>query len=173
MNIFCATCGTAVNENAQHVCAQAIENSSSPTQRVLNGDSIGVALRSNGAAALAYAGGLISGVAFLLIEPYRRDAYVRFHAWQSIFYSLMWIAFWIPWRFFTSSLLSGMVVSTSGFVQPSTSLPMFVFLISAVSFVLGLAGFIFWAFLLYKAYSNQRYEIPVLGRFAAAQAAHE
>ena len=44
-------------------------------------------LSDNAAGALAYVT-IIPAIVFLLVEPYNRSSYVRFHAWQSIFLSI-------------------------------------------------------------------------------------
>ena len=49
------------------------------------------------AGVLAYAFGVISGIVFLLLEPYNRDRCVRFHAFQSIFFNVVIVVFWIVW----------------------------------------------------------------------------
>ena len=41
-------------------------------------------LSNNAAGALAYVT-IIPAIIFLIIEPYNRNSFVRFHAWQSIF----------------------------------------------------------------------------------------
>jgi uncharacterized membrane protein len=40
------------------------------------------------AGALCYVMGPVSGALFLFWKRYRRNAFVRFHAWQSIFFSI-------------------------------------------------------------------------------------
>ena len=45
------------------------------------------------AGALAYLVGAITGILFLVIDPFKSDRFVRFHAFQSIFFNLAWIAF--------------------------------------------------------------------------------
>jgi len=51
-----------------------------------------VAKPSNVIAALTYLLGLVTGIVFLYLEPYDRDEYVRFHARQSIAFSIAWFA---------------------------------------------------------------------------------
>jgi uncharacterized membrane protein len=57
----------------------------------------GGGLEPNVAAALAYVLGLVTGVLFLVIGPYKKDKYVRFHAFQSIFFNIVGIGVWIVW----------------------------------------------------------------------------
>src|SRR5229473_3317459 len=52
-------------------------------------------MQNNVAAALSYI--TIVGIVFLLIEPYNKIRFVRFHAFQSVFFAVAWIAFWIVW----------------------------------------------------------------------------
>ncbi|PYQ37482.1 MAG: hypothetical protein DMG99_20935, partial [Acidobacteria bacterium] len=59
-------------------------------------------LTPNLAGALAYILGLITGVLFLVLEPYKRDPFVRFHAMQSVLYSGAVIVFSIAWRIMVS-----------------------------------------------------------------------
>ncbi len=54
-------------------------------------------LTPNVAGALTYLVGAITGILFLVIDPFKTDRFVRFHAFQSIFFNLAWIAFWIVW----------------------------------------------------------------------------
>src|SRR5271156_3585559 len=57
----------------------------------------GAGLTPNVAGALAYLVGAITGILFLVIDPFKADRFVRFHAFQSIFFNLAWIGFWILW----------------------------------------------------------------------------
>src|SRR5437588_726067 len=45
--------------------------------------------------ALSYLLGFVTGLIFLNVEPYDKDEYVRFHAKQSIAFSVAWFAFQI------------------------------------------------------------------------------
>jgi uncharacterized membrane protein len=51
----------------------------------LPGSTPKAALPDNTASALCYALGLITGVLFLVLQPYSQNRAVRFHAFQSIF----------------------------------------------------------------------------------------
>ena len=82
---FCQTCGAAF----------AGGTTSCPTCTVQPKASTG--LGANAAAALAYLAGIVTGILFLVIEPSKSDRFVRFHAFQSIFFNVAWIALWIAW----------------------------------------------------------------------------
>jgi len=126
-------------------------------------------LPPNVAGALAYSAGFITGIVFLVLRPYKRERYVRFHAWQSIWFSLAWIALWIPWRMVTFMLVGTAAGTLGSATGAGLALP--ALLIAAVNRLLGLSGFLFWAFLLFKAYGGEQFRIPFIGKLAAGQAA--
>jgi uncharacterized membrane protein len=113
-------------------------------------------MTSNVAAALSYLLGFITGIVFLVIEPYKNDRFVRFHAFQSIFASVAYILFWAVW---TRLIVFGFF--TAGFLWP---------ILSLVGSLVSLGAFVGWLFLMYKAYNHERFMIPVIGEHAARQA---
>jgi uncharacterized membrane protein len=44
------------------------------------------------------------------------------------------------------------------------------FLYGLLQLVIGLGSFLLWLFLMWKAYNNERFELPLVGPMAAAQA---
>lgn len=114
-------------------------------------------MASNVAGLLAYILGFITGIIFLVIEPYNKDKFVRFHAFQSIFFNVALVAFWIVWTIL--SMILGVV--TFGLLGVVMAL---------LGVLIALAFLVYWIFLMYKAYQNERYMIPVIGKFAAQQA---
>src|ERR1700679_1592528 len=52
-------------------------------------------MEENVASALCYALGWITGVLFLVLEPYNKNRTVRFHAFQSIFFNIAIIPLYI------------------------------------------------------------------------------
>jgi len=93
-------------------------------------------LSRNGAAALSYVLGLISGLVFLAIR--RNDEFVHFHAIQSIGLSVVWAAGWIVL----------MIIPIVGWIV----IPFW-----------GLLMFVFWLVCIVKAYQGERFELPVVG----------
>src|ERR1700681_2740972 len=85
---FCAKCGTAVNPEA----AGAASSSVAPTSVPMTVQAAG--LTDNVASALCYALGFITGILFLVLEPYSRNRKIRFHAFQSIFLNVVCIVIW-------------------------------------------------------------------------------
>jgi len=101
-------------------------------------------------AAAAYLLGFVTGILFLYLEPYDKDEFVRFHARQSIAFSVAVIA---------------INIVASVFIQ------IFYFsflgrLLGGLLWLVDLALAIMWIFLMYKAYSGERYRIPELADLA-------
>jgi len=114
-------------------------------------------LDPNVAAALSYVLGWITGLIFYLVESENR--FVRFHALQSIFFS---IAVFV--------LFGGLSVFISLFrVVPGVSVVMGV-LGSLVSMLLSIAFFAVWIILIVRAYQGERYKLPVVGDMAEKSA---
>jgi uncharacterized membrane protein len=114
-------------------------------------------LQANTAGALAYLAGIITGIVFLVIDPYKSDRFVRFHAFQSIFFNVAWTALWIAW------MIAGLVLSaiTKG---------LFFFIQLPIDLLLMAGGFGLWAFLMYSAYQGKMTKLPIIGALAAKQA---
>jgi uncharacterized membrane protein len=106
---------------------------------------------------LCYLVGWITGLIFLLIEPYKNDKFVRFHAFQSIFWDVAFIALCIA-----SSILGGVL----GVVSNSLA----GLLMLAIWPLLWLAWFGVKILLMVKAYGNQTFKLPFIGDLAAKQA---
>jgi uncharacterized membrane protein len=117
----------------------------------------GTAMSSNVAGLLCYFLGFITGIIFLVIEPYKHDRFVRFHAFQSIFFNVALIVFWIAYSIL-ASILSFVSLSIFGLVMAGLGL------------LFSLAVLAYWIFLMYKAYNNERYKIPFIGDLAIKQA---
>lgn len=147
---FCGSCGQPVSVPAETGSMAA----SPPASGATSGS---VALTMNLAAALSYALGLITGILFLVLDPYKNNRLVRFHAMQSILFSAACIAFAIVW-----SILVGLLVSIAGFWVLTIDVPL--------RLLIGLAIFLFWLYLMFQAYSEREYHIPWLGDIAAKQA---
>ncbi len=106
-------------------------------------DGDGATTQPKPIAALTYLLGFVSGIIFLYLEPYNKDEFVRFHARQSIGFSIAW---------FAVNVILGVFVS----VMPRSIGNLLTFLENLIN--LGLA--VFWVFLMYKAYNGERYRIP-------------
>jgi uncharacterized membrane protein len=160
---FCGSCGTPVSAAPPAAApAPAATGSSAPVAPGSSAPATAApvaaasGMTSNTAAALAYILGALTGVLFLVLDPYKNDRFVRFHALQSIFFSLACIAFWIVW-----SIVWGILISATAGFGALVDLPL-ILLIS-----LGIFGY--WIFLMFQAYSNRQYKIPFIGEMAAKQ----
>jgi uncharacterized membrane protein len=100
---------------------------------------------SNVIAALTYLLGLVTGIVFLYLEPYDRDEYVRFHARQSIAFSIAWFAL---------NVIAGVFIA----VLPRPLGGLLAFLQQVMN--IGLA--VVWVYLMYQAYIGNKYRLPVL-----------
>lgn len=153
---LCPKCGSQSNPGAGFcgTCGAPLGTTPPPPGTV----SSDKPLTSNVVGALAYLVGFITGIIFLVIDPYKRDSFVRFHAFQSIFLSVAYLIIAVVW---------GAVSGTLAVV----SLGVLWSLLSLVWVVLRLAFFLTWLFMMYKAYNNERFELPFIGPIAAKQAA--
>ena len=108
-------------------------------------------LSYNAAAGIAYIT-IIPAIVFLIIEPFRKNSYVRFHAWQSIFFFIAWAVI---------DILVGLVQH----IVPSA-----VFFTLTVLQLVGLALFIVWLIVFIGAFGGKQIKLPVIGDLAARQA---
>src|SRR5690242_20676806 len=153
---FCANCGAALTDGAGF-CTSCGKQVGGAPQTVPSGSQVGSAavpvassgLASNAAAALSYVLGLITGIIFLVLEPYKRDRFVRFHAMQSILFCAAAIVFSIAW-----SIVWGIFFSISGSL---------IFIDVPLRLTISLALFLFWLFVMYQAYNQREYRIPIIG----------
>ena len=99
--------------------------------------------------ALTYLLGFVTGVIFLYLEPYDKDELVRFHAKQSIAFSVAWLALNIIIGVFIA-VLPHALGALLGFLEGLANL--------------GLA--IVWVFLMYQAYVGNKYRVPMLADWA-------
>ena len=162
---FCANCGASVAEGAGFCagCGKAVGAGSQPAAVASTGAAVqpapaaaqSTAMSSNVAAALSYVLGFITGIVFLVLEPYKHDRFVRFHAMQSIFYSAACIVLSIAW-----SILVNIVMSITLWMAA---------VLTPLGLLLSLGFFVFWLYLMYQAYNNKEFRIPIIGALAAKQ----
>ena len=117
----------------------------------------GAGLTPNVAGALAYLVGFITGILFLVIDPFKSDRFVRFHAFQSIFFNVAWIAFWIAWTII-------------GLILTAVSHGLFGIILLPVNLLVSIGGLCLWIYLMYAAYQGKTIKLPIIGQLAAKQA---
>ena len=153
---FCSNCGAEVQGNFCAKCgapaAGPAGGTAAPTPPPVPMPQV---LTDNVAAALCYLLGLLTGILFLILAPYSQNRAIRFHAFQSIFLNVAWIAVFIALSIVSMALLP---------------IP-FVGAILSMLLHLGahLGFFILWLMLMYKAYNNERWVLPVIGPLAEKQ----
>jgi len=125
---FCPHCGTKTSTGA---AAAAI-----PAQQG--------GLSENAAGAIAYIT-FIPAILFLIMEPYNRSSFVRFHSWQSIFLGIAVIAV---------NLVLGIIPVIGWIIAP----------------LLSIGFLIVWVIVLIKASKGERYKLPFIGNLAEQQA---
>jgi len=134
----CQRCGAALNIGASSCpsCGAPVTSATQP---------------NNVISALCYVGFAITGIIFLMVEPYSHDETVRFHARQSIAFTVAWIAF---------SIVMGVFIA----VLPGPLSHLFMMLNRLGDLALA----ILWIFLIYQAYIGNRFRVPVLCDWAEA-----
>jgi uncharacterized membrane protein len=110
----------------------------------------GSGLEANVAAMLAYVFSLLGGIIFYVIE--KDNKFVRFAAMQSILLSVTFIAF----NFVVTILTTMLAFTTFGLG----------ILFLNLSWILWLAYMVLSIMLAVKAYQNQEWELPVVGKIA-------
>jgi len=151
---YCAKCGAALSDGTTFCSSCGTHVPGAPP---VGTAPVGAGLTPNIAAALAYLGGLVTGIVFLVIQPWSQNSFVRFHAFQSIFLSIAYIVFFAVW----SALFGTMYYGGIGFIWSFAAL---------ILTLVRLAFFLLWLFLMFKAYQNERFSLPVIGPLAAKQA---
>jgi uncharacterized membrane protein len=161
---FCSSCGAEVQGK---FCAKCGTPSGAPAGPAVGGAPIGnsppslssaaaAGLEENVAAALCYLVFVLTGILFLVVEPYNRNPVIRFHAFQSIF---AWIA----------AMVIGMALNL--FSYPIAALPFIGWLIDILLWLaFSLGAVALWLYLMYKAYNKERFVLPVIGAWAEKQA---
>src|SRR5271166_2721960 len=140
---FCNMCGTQIADGATRCAACSARAGAVPAA-----STSGIA--DNVAGMLAYFT-IIPAIIFLVLDPYNKSRFVRFHAWQCILFNVAWWILWIGLR---------IVVH----------IPLLGFLTLLVWPLVGLGGFIVWIILVIKANQGQMFKLPVIGDFAEKQA---
>lgn len=140
---FCNMCGAQVADGAT-VCAACSGRAAVLPAPAASG------LTDNVAGMLAYVT-VIPAIIFLLVEPYNRNRFIRFHSFQSIFFCVALIVIHVG-------------LSVLGMV------PFMVFLTFPLHMLVWLASMAIWVVLLLKANQGQMYKLPVIGDMAAQQA---
>ncbi|MGA2755296.1 MAG: hypothetical protein ABSE53_16170 [Terracidiphilus sp.] len=108
-------------------------------------------LSDNAAGGLSYIT-IIPAILFLIVEPYKKSAFVRFNAWQSIFFYVAWAVVHI-------------------LVEIAQNLvPTVVFLTLSLWQFVDLAFFVVLVIVFISAFNGKRFMLPIIGGLAEKQA---
>ena len=145
---FCGSCGTPVSAAA---AGAAPAPAAGPTATTTGSSG----LAPNVAGALAYFT-IIPAIIFLVVEPYNKDRFIKFHAFQSLFFNLAWVV-----------LIIGMMIV--GFIL--ALIPVVGWILDILLWLaIGLGGFALWVYTMYQAYNEKKFMLPVIGKLAEQQA---
>ena len=142
---FCPNCGTQIADGAS--CPKCVGGATQGTGAAV---PAGAGLTDNVAGALAYVT-IIPAIVFLVLEPYNRRRFIRFHSFQCLFFAVAWTAVWIA-------------------LSIVAHVPFFGWATMLVGPLVSLAGFVIWLILVLKAYQGQMYKLPFIGDLAEQQA---
>jgi uncharacterized membrane protein len=140
---FCNMCGAQIADGTT-TCAACAGRAAAAPAATTGG------MADNVAGMLAYVT-IIPAIIFLVVEPYNKSRFVRFHAFQCLFFCVALIVIHIG--------LSILAV-----------VPFMVFLTFPLHLLVSLGGLILWVILLLKANQGQMYKLPVIGDMAEKQA---
>src|SRR6266849_1469086 len=102
--MFCPNCGAAVEGRFCGGCGANVALAGSPISNPPAAEATAGGLAENVAGALCYGLGILTGILFLVLEPYSRNPRIRFHAFQSIFFSVAVLAIWFAGLLFSVML---------------------------------------------------------------------
>jgi len=151
-NAFCNHCGAPMAAPAGAPAGAGA--TPPPTYAIQPVAAAGSGLSENAAAAISYIT-IIPAIIFLVIEPYNKMPFVRFHSFQSIGLTVVWIALWI-------------VISILRIALHFIPLIGFLFLFADLIICLGM--FIVWLIVVMKASKGEWYKLPFIGDLAERQA---
>ena len=163
---FCASCGAQVEGRFCAKCGATVQappvagpppGTGAPTPGgYAPPPAASAGMTDNVASLLCYLVGFITGILFLVMEPYNKNRAIRFHAFQSIFLNVALIAVYIVLSILTTALLT-------------VSLSMFA-VIGLLHLVINLAFLALWIYMMVSAYQGKQVELPVIGPLARKQA---
>jgi len=148
MSRFCSSCGAQMDEGAV-TCAACGKSTLQPAGAGTTTATGGLA--DNVAGMLAYVT-IIPPIIFLVLEPYNKNRFIRFHSFQSIFFHVAWIVVCVA-------------------ISIVASIPVLGWISLLIWPLIGLGGFVLWIILLLKAYQGQMFKFPVIGDLAEKQVA--
>ena len=159
---FCASCGAPVEGKFCGKCGSPVAagpaapgpSPAPPPGGYPAPNPVSAPMQDNVAAALCYVLGLITGIVFLVMQPYSKNPAIRFHAFQSIFLNVAIIVIDIVFTIVFPYHWFGFLGVIGGLVW----------------MLFGLACFGAWLFMIISAYQGKTIVLPVIGPIAQQQA---
>ncbi|HME33664.1 MAG TPA: DUF4870 domain-containing protein [Candidatus Sulfotelmatobacter sp.] len=145
---FCSVCGAQIADGTTACAACAGRVATAPPVPQASASTGG--MTDNVAGMLAYVT-IIPAIIFLVMEPYNKNRFVRFHSFQNLFFAVAWIVLWIA-------------------LSIIAHIPILGWLTILIWPLIGLGGLILWVILLLKANQGQMWKLPVIGDMAEKQA---
>ena len=142
---FCAGCGAQMPDGAASCpkCGKAMAQSVGGGAAVAPAPAASGALADNVASGLAYIT-IIPAIVFLLVDPYKNNRTVKFHAFQCLGLAVTMFACGI------------------------------VMIIPILGWIVGILGYlacgVMWLICIIKAFSGGKFKVPFIGDFAEKQA---
>ena len=146
---FCNMCGAQIADGTT-TCAACASRVSAGGGGVATAAAPAQGMTDNVAGLLAYVT-IIPAIIFLVVAPYNKNRFVRFHAFQSLF-------------LFVGAFAAHIVLSIVSFV------PLMIFLTVPLHFLVFFGTIILAIVLAIKANQGQMYKLPVIGDMAEKQA---
>jgi len=141
---FCAKCGTPVGAAAPPGAGPTGPSPAGPNPLP---PPAAAGLTDNLAGALCYLGLLITGILFLVLEPYNKNRAIRFHAMQAIFLNIAWIVVWFVLNVVLVAIHLGLLLT-----------------------LVWLAFLALWIYMIVSTYQGKTVVLPVIGPLAQGQA---
>jgi uncharacterized membrane protein len=148
---FCSTCGAQIADGTTTcaACAGRVAATPAPAAAPAGG------MADNVAGMLAYIT-IIPSIIFLVMEPYNKNRFVRFHAFQNLFFCGALIVCWIAFSILAMVLA---FIPILGHI-----------ILALLWFALAIGTFVIWIIMLLKANGGQMWKLPVIGDMAEKQA---
>jgi uncharacterized membrane protein len=143
---FCNMCGAQIADGATTCAACAGRGAVNPASAT----TAAAGMTDNVAGMLAYIT-IIPAIIFLVMEPYNKNRFIRFHSWQCLFFAAALFVLHFGLSIFT-------------FV------PFMALITFPLHLLISIGGFILWIVLLMKANQGQMYKLPIIGDMAEKQA---
>jgi uncharacterized membrane protein len=144
---FCSTCGAQISDGTTTCAACAGRTATGPAAATTTTTG---GMTDNVAGMLAYVT-IIPAIIFLVMEPYNKSKFVRFHSFQCLFFCVALIVLQIG--------LSILAI-----------VPFLALITIPLHFLIALGALVIWIILLMKANSGLMYKLPFIGDMAEKQA---